>query len=346
MPIKKEVKSSVFYEEPQIKELKNNLIETNTTEEQLIEQAMDMPEGYIEVKLDSIGKLAAPMTLHFKNFSMDDMTELSLVREELHLQKFLSILNKNCHENFDCSKLHPEDLTEVCLTLYLSFTGKNLSGYSYYIDDTIEDDDKKNEDKNIGEATIDITTIDTTPLPESFKEPFEITYKGNKVGFRLTRVGDAVIARTYLKNKYAIQDKKYSDIKAKVESNDEITRTTLGKGTLLAIDETLYNDYLDYINQKLIDYSKVIASLLLVSYNDKVLETLEEKLEVYGNIHTDFYKIYDKVVKEKLDFGVKKDITFFCIHNKKPITRRFQFRYLDFLPSNELSGDSEYQVSF
>ena len=81
--------------------------------------------------------------------------------------------------------------------------------------------------------------------------------------------------------------------------------------------------------------------------DNKKLNTFDEKIESTSLIPTIFWNFYDeKIVKEYDQFGVMPEYTFHSEYLKKNITRRFQFRYLDFLPDNGEERTNQYDFTF
>lgn len=320
---------SIFVTEP------NELITKVTKElQQTVVDKDQVPYGYIAIKLDSLGKLGNPKVLHFRNYSMEEVLELSTAKEENFIEVLIKCLNKMVYEkNFNCSDLHEKELEEVLLYLYSNFWNKSLDGYLYYLDDTITDVSKKNSDSNIGRASIPIDRLKTNTFTKEFKEPITITINNVKVKFRLARIKDLINAREYINNKYFDTERTLSDVKAAIDKKEKISYESQKK-------------YDDYLNEKGLDFLKAYQSSIILSVNDKILETLEEKMNEYRNINILFWQKYQEVVNDNINFGVDPEVTFFSIELKKEVTRRFSFQSMDFIPTLELSTDTGATVSF
>lgn len=296
---------------------------------------LDVPFGYIEIKLDSNGKLDAPQVLHFRNFLMEEMIELSAVisNEDNFLSTLIKCFNKMVYEDFDCALLHEKELEEIELSIFANFWGSKLEEKPYYIDDTIEDYELKNDPKNIGYAILPIKNLKTKLINKEFKEPVKIEIDGKVIRFKLPRIKDILDARNYIDKIYFEKDREISDIKNNASK----------KNFKISFEDQKKLD--NYEQVRSLEFLKAFQSCIISSNGDRQLNTIEEKLEVYKTMDTDFWKEYQKIT-ETIEFGVDPEVTFFSIDAKKELTRRFSFRLLDFLPTLELQRDSRASVSF
>lgn len=67
-----------------------------------ISKKVIVPSNYIEIKLDSLGKLSAPTTLHFRNYNMHEVLKLTTSRDIDKYSNIVECLNEMCFEDFDC----------------------------------------------------------------------------------------------------------------------------------------------------------------------------------------------------------------------------------------------------
>ena len=345
---------NLFFEEqkriePEIKKKKSTIKIDKKIIVQLEEEVKDhtlIPFGYIEVKLDSNGKLSAPQILHFRNYEMSEIIGLAACTDEKRTEALIKCLNEMVWEDFDCNQLHERELEEILMYIHATYWGTFLSDRRFFIDDTITDEEKLNDEKNIAMTNIPISDIQTKLIDSEFQEPIFISLDKKKIGFRLPRVGDMIIAKKFIAKKYFAEERKVSDIKVKIDKKDP---------SLTYDEKEMYDKY---IEDKSNDYLKIFLACSIHSINGKVLETLEEKIENFFNVPLDIWKDYNIVVKEKIQFGLVNDVTFTNIEDildkdgkvlipqGKKLTRRFSFQSMDFIPSLELPRNSRTTVSF
>jgi len=292
-----------------------------------------IPHGYVKIELDSLGKLTAPKVLHFRNYSMAEAIELSSASEDKNIDVLISCLNKMVYEKFDCADLHDKELEEVMVQIYMNFWGKNLEGYRYYVDNTLTGDALYSEE-NIEVATLEISKLNTIPLDEKFKEPLKVELDGVAVKFRLARIKDIIVSRNYIEKKYYNEERKLSDLLTKyLKDNESVTYEEKEQIEV-------------FQKEKNIELVKVIQANLILEIDGKGYNTLEEKLEAYNLVSIKHWQKLNNYIENDLKFGINPQVTFFCMKNKKKITRGFRFQSLDFLPPVGIYTDSGATLSF
>lgn len=331
----------IFYEEP----AKNQaIVEEEKAAAQTVEAAQKaerVPADYVAVKLDSLGKLSAPGTLHFRNYSMEEAVELATTDEESFIETMIGCLNQMVWEDFDCGQLHESELEEVLLTIYAAFWGKELEGFQYYVDDSLEGE-RLTDRENISVAAIPIRNIETKPIIDEFKEPISLTIKGKQVRFSLPRIQGAVVAKRYADALFAAEERELSDVKVKYEFNQRVGEN----GNQYDIDPALIAQYEDLLKRKQRAFLKAHQAQLLVGIDDERFESFEQQIAAMPRVGYDFWQKYNSVVSKKLNFGVDSEVEFTCSKTGKPITRRFQFRFVDFIPPVDDADDSEVDIRF
>jgi hypothetical protein len=304
-------------------------------------QKVTVPKDYIPIHLDSLGKLEAPKILHFRNYVLSDLIHLTkIIDEEKVIEPLIEVLNGMVHEDFNCKDLHPKELEIIMLTIYRSFWGREIDNIPYFIDETLEDDDKFNKD-NIGYALVDINKIKTFPIIENFKEPFTFTIGENKVSFKLPKFRNTFLADAYVEAKYFDEERKFSDLKDVIQKNNQVK----DEDKKTPIDPKELKKYEEYLQKKNETYFKVYKASLIHKINGKEL-SIEEKVKAISTIDLRFWAIYEKKHEEWSKFGVDPVIEIFDSKEKKNLSRRLQFRLLDFLPSVQSEDTFEYDVSF
>ena len=77
---------------------------------------VDIPNGYIRVELCGNGKLTAPKVIHVKNFTADDILEMSTQTEDFLKETNLKILQKNIYESVDILEFSEPEIKHIFLT--------------------------------------------------------------------------------------------------------------------------------------------------------------------------------------------------------------------------------------
>ena len=80
-----------------------------------------IPEGYIEVRLSTKGRVGAPKVIHVRNFKVKDIVALSLTQDSSLPAKLISILNDMIYEDVDVALWHEKEVEELMVYIYSSF---------------------------------------------------------------------------------------------------------------------------------------------------------------------------------------------------------------------------------
>lgn len=301
----------------------------------------EIPIGYIPVNFISGDKLG-PSILHFRNYSMNELLELSMSNDETLFRTLINkCLSNMNYEKFDCAKLHNENIIQIVMTIYLNFWGSKLYRMTYETD---------GEEK---ETDIDLTKLNSLSLNKKFKEPFSLinTITNQKVKFILPRIDTVFIAEDSVKTKYKEQLDTFLDLEEKIKLVNQLRFSSDEKHRAMAdtikIDYAKKEEYDNIQNEKAKDYLRLIQAQLLYGVDDKVFKTVQEKLDYYNTNELDgtIWAEYQEKVKEYATFGIDPNYTFID-DAKNKITRRFSFRYLDFIPTLDQTTNTGYTISF
>lgn len=307
-----------------------------------------VPLGYITVKLDSLGKLSAPFELHFRDYSIEEVLELSSTNDDVdNLEAVIKVLNSMVHEDFDCGELTHEELLEILYSIQGNFYSRDIEK-SVLIDEKADPKDKD----NYTYAMISITDIKTKTLDEEFKEPF--TLKDSKTGstytFRLPRVKDKITAEKYIRNKYKKETREFSDIHKELYRIEKIKDNDLRKEAMSELESEKYDEIRDY-EEYLIGKTKLLLVLIqglsLLSVDGGELEygDCEELLRIIPSVSRRVWETYSTVT-EKYTYGLDEEVTFWLPEAEDYVTRRLAFQRMDFLPNNDEEGDTGVSISF
>jgi len=316
----------------------SNSLQAATTK---VEKNKNIPIGYIPVALCSKDKLS-PAILHFRNYSMSELLELSSAVEEKEFETLVNkALNNMVYEDFDCAKLHIENIKQIVLTIYKNFWNSTLFARPYYID--VDNLDKED---NTAYIDINLNKIKTIEINDKFKNPFTIEESGLKIKFTLPTVEHVFIAKEAIKEKYSEAEDKFQNLKSTLRLIDKLTDDKLlEQANAVKYDEKEKEQYDSLLEEKSKDYIRYLQAQLLYSIDGKVLETIQEKLDAYNDkIDALAWVHYNETVKKYAVFGIDPNYTF--VVDGKELTRGFSFRPMVFIPTLDTKTNTKYSVYF
>ncbi len=295
------------------------------------EEPTGVSAGYIPVKLSSVGKLGVPAILHVRDYTFEEAMKLSEITEETELQTICEVLKSVIFEDINPGDLHKQDILEILMNIQNNWYFKTIENFPYVIDESLPKD-KLYKKENVSRATIPLSSIKTKPLKEGMKLPITIKNETINVQLLLHKVKNEILAKEITEEKFAEEENRIQPIKKKIQQ-DDYTSTELEK----------YNGFL---RRKSLMFMRVLQSQLIYSYNGKVLETLEEKMDALKKIGLNVWNTYNQILENSFDFGIDPEVEFQCSVTHKKITRRFNFRSLHFLLSLEPKDSSGFDISF
>ena len=337
----------------------NDFIKEDIVKESEEELKKDIPSNFIEVNLVSNGRIKGiPKKLHFRCYSASDALDLNVADDE-KVKAISKVLTRLNYEKFDISMLPIQDVLFILYRLHGAFISPKITK-KIYIDDTIEDEEKLNDDDNLEEVDIPISSMiyaylgkdyDDNELERKIKVPFTIkdNATNDKVQFRYTILKDMLMAETYCRNYFKNEFVKFADIRStlyKIKSirDEEKQDATLDK--YLNEHEEEVNDYYDFMQEYVKMVAKVVQCECIVSYNDKVLESLDEKWDVYVNkLSVLMWESYNKVLEE-FPFGISEEIDVFLPSKKEKVHRRVGFQFDDFVHIDKQENSDRCSVEF
>jgi len=189
-----------------------------------VEAKFNMPDGYIEVRLSTRGKVGAPEKFYIRNFSPEDLMSLGLADKEdipIKLIKVLDSLIYNPDNNKDLSieNWHEKEVIELLLLLYETFYTTVFANQEWILTEEDWDfiaeqhggrdtDGFRANERAIKNKTvkhvfdIDISTLDFYEIPDDFKVKVRIDrkYAGKPFAaiFTLPRFGDFIKLKQFI----------------------------------------------------------------------------------------------------------------------------------------------------
>ena len=337
----------------------DNFINEDIVKETEEELEKDIPSSFIEINLVSNGRIEGiPSKLHFRCYSASDAIDLN-VSDDDKVKSVCKVLTRLNYENFDVSLLPIQDVLYILYRLHSAFISPKITK-KVYIDDTIEDEEKLNNEDNLEEVDIPISSMvyaylgkdyDDNELERKIKVPFTIkdNATNDKVQFRYTILKDMLMAETYCHNYFKNEFIKFADIRSalnKIKTIKDEEKQDAKLDEYLNNNEDKVSEYYDFMQEYVKMVAKVVQCESIVSYNGKVLETLDEKWDVYANkLSISMWESYNKTLEE-FPFGISEEIDVFLPSKKEKVHRRVGFQFDDFLHVNKSENTDRCSVEF
>lgn len=346
-----------------------NLILTSLMEsEREVKEVSSTPDGYIEVKLSTKGKVGAPSVVHVRNFKVSEIISLSLSSNADLPIRLIDILNDMILEDTDVFNWNEKEIEELMVYIFLSFYKPVLTDVPF----PFTEEDFKNmesepngkeqvkdikEGRWVPKTTIDIAYgVDTFDLPDNFNPRITITNKktGFYVVFDYIKYGDQLVIKRWMDSYFAEDEKRFERIKKQIEINRGINNQLIDNPdkieSLIPIDkdeEEQFRDYLVKRAQVITDVSNIVS---IVDFNGQDLSNMSigDKYELLKDDARLDYNLISKMSarQRKIQFGIKPEVSM-----KNPITgevvkRPLSFRIPSILQAMQVCGSDEYDDGY
>lgn len=305
----------------------------------------EIPLNYIEIKLDSLGKLGIPKVLHFRDFSIEETTAIASSTTENNLKIVVQCLSSMCFEKqVDLLHLTLDDLLTIVYTLHGTFISPTVSREVYINPDLPEE--KLEKPENLTPVEIPIAKFKTTPLKSAFKEPFTLTdVRGYSCTFRLPRVGDLIKAQEQTEKQFFDQARSFSNLESKIKEIQEMKEEEKKKSAYLHLPHAEREAYEEYMTERMKYFYILSQSFSVVKVGVKPLKTIAERRKYIKEVPNYLWDQYNEICKT-YRFGLDPEVTFFSDHHDEYITRRLLFRVVDFLQDSDSKGFEDIKVHF
>ena len=346
-----------------------NLILTSLMEsEREVKEVSSTPDGYIEVKLSTKGKVGAPSVVHVRNFKVSEIISLSLSSNADLPIRLIDILNDMILEDTDVFNWHEKEIEELMVYIFLSFYKPVLTDIPFPF---TEEDFKamesepngKEKVKDIKEGrwvpktTIDIAYgVDTFDLSENFSPRITITNKktGFYVVFDYIKYGDQLIIKRWMDSYFAEDEKRFERIKKQIEINRGISNQLIDNPdkieNLIPIDkdeEEQFRDYLVKRAQVITDVSNIVS---IVDFNGQDLSNMSigDKYELLKDDARLDYNLISKMSarQRKMQFGIKPEVSMKNPITEEVVKRPLSFRIPSILQTMQVCGSDEYDDGY
>jgi len=305
----------------------------------------EIPLNYIEIKLDSLGKLGVPKVLHFRDFSIEETTAIASSNAEDNLKIIIQCLSHMCFEKqVDLHYLTLDDLLTVIYTLHGNFVSPTVTKEVYINPELAESE--LDEENNLTIEEIPISCFKTTPLNSMFKEPFTLTdARGYSCTFRLPRVGDLITAQEQTEKKFFDKQRSFSNLESKIKEIQELKDDEKKKLAYSSLPFDERETYEEYITERMTYFYILSQSFSVEKVGTKTIKTISDRRKFIKDVPNHLWDQYNEVCKE-YRFGLNPDVTFLSEHHGDYITRRLLFRVVDFLQDSNSQGFKDVKVHF
>lgn len=287
-------------------------------------------EYEVVVKLSSVGRLGLPAVLHVRDYTFDDTMLFAKANSSNETTIVLELLKNLVCEDIDISKITRQDALEILMAIQGTF----YSGYverEYIVDDTLTGE-ALTAKENRSKVSIPVNSIRTVPVDKGVTVPIRIANDKFEALFDYPRLIHDKIAKEYVENKFAERDNEFADLfshkAAGIASPEELKKLA------------------DYDEEKGTEYMRALTALQIISLNGKEPKNLDDQLVMLHKMPMVVLSLLATILNSRFNFGIQDEVTFTCEVTGNQITRRFNFRYSDFIPSMEPGNVSGFDVSF
>ena len=324
----------------------------NKTIEERIEEAenevnatMQVPPGYLEIRLTSNGKYGAPEVFHVKNFSTEDLVHLAVSDDSELPERTIEFLNSIIYEDVDVASWHEKEVVETLFIIYKTFYQSSLLNLTWNY--TPEDKEFLRNQYGNGTAEfnnriealdngtwapvfdVDLNKVEFYPKIEQAKTRANI--KKQSTGFSCIyswpRYGDVVKIKKYMEIIYSKTDKDFERLQKIAQFRKQAEQQALdGKPVMLDRIQDLSKEERDklrkYEEEKLNFMTTCLRAIQLKEIRGQDISNLElkDRIKFAQDPELDFatWKVINKKFNEELEIGLKEEMTVL-----DPITNRY-----------------------
>jgi len=345
------------------------------------ENKQAIPDGYIEVELSTRGFIGAPERFYIRNFSPEDLMNLGLADREdipLKLIKVLDslIFNPNHDPVLSIKNFHEKEVIELLLLLYETFYTTVFPNQEWipteedweFLKEQCggqESEEFRAKERALKNKTwkpvfdIDISKLEFHEIPnDGIKTKAKVDRKyGDKhfsAVFTLPKFGDFITLKHFIDSIYREEDKRYAriaeTIKFRKEMEEKLQRgENINMASIPNVPKAEYDKYKEYEVDKSLFSITASKALYLAEIDGQDVSKwkLEDKLEMAKDARLD-YSVFKMVQDhfDKLEFGLKEEITVRDPIIDKVVQRKYTFQLIDLLTAIRDTGTSQTTISF
>lgn len=331
--------------------------------EREVKTAMNVPAGYVEVRLSTKGRVGAPAVVHVRNFKISDIIALSMSDRVNTPIRLINILNEAILEDTDVAYWHEREIEELMVYIFLNFYSGVLKDVQFPVNDDDRefirkqpDGAKKLEDLDKGlwvpRTDINIAkAVDTYDIPDDYTPRISITNKktGMNVVFDFIKYGDQIVIKDWLDSYFAEDEARFSRVRKQIDFNNNLSRQFLEDPSnvdkYIEIDRDEENAYMDYLvrrTQAITDVAHIV-SIVEIDGEDISGLSVGEKYEKLCNDARIDYNLIAHLSKRqaKVPIGIKPEVEMFNPITEEVVKRPFSFRIPIILQALQLSGSDD-----
>jgi hypothetical protein len=203
-----------------------------------IDASEEIPDGYVEVRLSTIGKVLAPESFHIRNLNTEDLMGLAIAEQDdlpHRLTKMLDDIifehDDNGHNSISVKNFHEKEVIELLLFLFESFYGDtfydqewpmteedwNFLAENFGGRDSAEFRERENAIKNkTWKPTFDIplaTAVHYHEIGDDIKLKARVKkVSGFEVLYGLPKFGDVLTLKKFIDSIWKEKDKQFASI--------------------------------------------------------------------------------------------------------------------------------------
>jgi hypothetical protein len=335
------------------------------------------PDGYIETRLSTRGKIGAPPVFHIKNFSVEEVMSLNLTEQNERPIKLIKLLQELIYEkDVDIKKFHEKEVIELLLWMYENFYTEIFANQPWTPTDEDweflkeesggEDTDEFRRKKRALETgmwkpVFDINIANDLKYYEvndniKINAKIERDFNGRTFSavFSLPRFGDVITLKSFMDSMYKEKDKQFARIgdmfKFRKEAEDKLLKgENINLSTVPSIPKAEEEKFKEYEMEKAAFLFRATVALYLIEFDGEDLSNvpIEKKLQLAQDPRIDFSTF--QMVHEhfdKLEFGMKEEITVYDPIINKIVTRKYPFRIDTLLSAFGTSRPSKTTITF
>jgi len=322
-----------------------------------------MPAGYIPIKMSTKGRLGVPSVVHVRNFTTEDLLDLSMGSDAILPVKTIQALNRIIfEENVDVAQWPEKSVLELIVKIYSNFFTPFISDIPFpWNDEDIEYLKSKEETTKIESLKagtwvpkVDINLTEAVTIRELDSDVKDIVTISKKDGsFKASfssypKIGDIIVLKDALSSIYKKEDAEWDLEKRKLEVRNRMIEKG-NTNNLPEVASDAMDKYYEFEAKKTMTLVKLTQALYLRSFMGEDLshKSLSEKLKYFEDPRLDI-NVTKKIEAqfEKIQFGLNDEISIKNPITGKLCTRRFTFRPMDILQAIRAYESPDYDISY
>lgn len=339
----------------------NIILNTIKDAEVEVKTAMEIPAGYLEVRLSTQGKVGAPAVIHVRNFKVSDIVTLAMSSDNEIASRLANVLNTMVFEDVNVSTWHEKEVEELMVYIFKTFYKSTLDEVDLPLskedyEELAKDPEKLEEVKShkwVPKTSININRdVETYDIPKDFKS--KVTIKNKKTGFYCTfdyiHYGDQIVIQRWLDSYFAEEEARFKPLKNQIQFNANLIKGAEKDPEILnriiKYDPEEEKDYNEYLVERLKVLSEIAKIISITDYNGLDISKLSvgEKYDLLKDEARIDYGMISKLNNKqlKMKFGIKSEVSMYDPILGEVVKRPFSFRLATILQAMQLSGLDDY----